>query len=174
MSERVATLMTFYKGWGKYHESLSEVIGSLTDEQLAMPAEGHEWTIGQLIGHMIANRVWWFQVWMGEGSQDLAYIAHWDPQDVEYVPPKTVAQLLEGVRVTWEMIEEALGRWTAAELNDHISPPSALRQDEREFFANGFSREWIIWHVLEHEIYHGGELSLVLGKYGIEGIYGPA
>jgi len=32
------------------------------------------------------------------------------------------------------------------------------------------TREWIVWHVLEHEIHHGGELSLALGGYGLQGI----
>ena len=35
-----------------------------------------------------------------------------------------------------------------------------------------YSRQRVIWHVLEHEIHHGGELSLALGGYGLEGIYG--
>ena len=29
---------------------------------------------------------------------------------------------------------------------------------------------WIIWHVLEHEIHHRGELSLMLGMMGREGL----
>ena len=29
---------------------------------------------------------------------------------------------------------------------------------------------WIIWHVIEHEIHHRGELSLILGMLGREGI----
>jgi uncharacterized damage-inducible protein DinB len=29
---------------------------------------------------------------------------------------------------------------------------------------------WIIWHVLEHEIHHRGELSLALGLLGREGL----
>jgi uncharacterized damage-inducible protein DinB len=29
---------------------------------------------------------------------------------------------------------------------------------------------WIIWHVLEHEIHHRGELSLILGLLGREGL----
>ncbi len=33
------------------------------------------------------------------------------------------------------------------------------------------TRQWIIWHVLEHEILHGGELSLALGTYGLKAIY---
>ncbi len=33
-----------------------------------------------------------------------------------------------------------------------------------------FRLEWIIWHVLEHEIHHRGELSLALGMLGREGL----
>ena len=29
---------------------------------------------------------------------------------------------------------------------------------------------WIIWHVIEHEIHHRGELSLILGLLGREGL----
>ena len=29
---------------------------------------------------------------------------------------------------------------------------------------------WIIWHVLEHEVHHRGELSLILGMLGREGL----
>jgi uncharacterized damage-inducible protein DinB len=33
-----------------------------------------------------------------------------------------------------------------------------------------FSLAFIIWHVIEHEIHHRGELSLVLGTLGREGL----
>lgn len=29
---------------------------------------------------------------------------------------------------------------------------------------------WILWHVLEHEIHHRGELSLILGLLGRDGL----
>ena len=29
---------------------------------------------------------------------------------------------------------------------------------------------WVLWHVLEHEIHHRGELSLILGLLGREGL----
>ena len=29
---------------------------------------------------------------------------------------------------------------------------------------------WIVWHVVEHEIHHRGELSLILGMLGREGL----
>lgn len=33
-----------------------------------------------------------------------------------------------------------------------------------------FTLRWIVWHVLEHEIHHRGELSLILGQLGREGL----
>jgi uncharacterized damage-inducible protein DinB len=33
-----------------------------------------------------------------------------------------------------------------------------------------FSLGFIIWHVLEHEIHHRGELSLIIGTLGREGL----
>ena len=72
MTEQPLPLITFYKGWETYQQSLVETIAPLSPEQLAFPAASHHWTIGMVAQHMVANRVWWFQMWMGEGSPDLA------------------------------------------------------------------------------------------------------
>ena len=29
------------------------------------------------------------------------------------------------------------------------------------------SRAWVVWHVLEHDLHHGGEISLTLGMHGV-------
>ncbi len=164
------TLMTFYKGWAGYQRSLVRMLAQLSPEQLAMPASAEHWTIGMVAQHVVANRVWWYQVWMGEGDPALAPIAHWDPADDIDHPPLTAAELVVGLESTWNMISEALTRWTAAALGKVFTPPAVMREDER--LATGErTRAWIIWHVLEHEIHHGGELSLVLGTHGLVGIY---
>jgi uncharacterized damage-inducible protein DinB len=31
-----------------------------------------------------------------------------------------------------------------------------------------FSRAWVVWHVLEHDLHHGGEISLTLGMHGLQ------
>ena len=86
MTEHPLPLITFYKGWETYQHSLVETIAPLSSEHLALPASSHHWTIRMVIQHMVANRFWWFQVWMGEGSPDLAPIAHWDPGEVVEPP----------------------------------------------------------------------------------------
>jgi uncharacterized damage-inducible protein DinB len=123
--------------------------------------------------HIIGNRVWWFQVWMGEGNPDLAPLAHWDPQDKAEQFTLPASELVAGLESTWRMIENALARWTPADL-DYVFPcPASLSEEDRRIFPE-LTRQWIIWHVLEHEIHHGGELSLALGSYELEGIYGGA
>ncbi len=171
MTEQTLPLLTFYAGWETYQQSLVKMIAPLSPAQLALPASSHHWTIGMVAQHMIANRVWWFQVWMGEGSPDLAPIAHWDPADEEEQPALDASELVAGLESTWQMIAEALARWTPADLGHVFPPPAALREEERANFRP-CTRQWIIWHVLEHEIHHGGELSLALGGYGLAGIYG--
>jgi uncharacterized damage-inducible protein DinB len=37
-------------------------------------------------------------------------------------------------------------------------------------WGDEFSLLWIIWHIIEHEIHHRGELSLILGLLGREGV----
>lgn len=171
MSDQALPLSTFYKGWDTYQQNLSAIVAPLSTEQLALSAGAHQWTIGMVIQHIVANRVWWFQVWMNEGSPDLAPIAHWDPADEVEQPPLKAAELVAGLEGTWRMIQDALARWTPADLGHVFVPPAALRPEERALFSP-CTRQWILWHVLEHEIHHGGELSLALGDYGLAGIYG--
>jgi uncharacterized damage-inducible protein DinB len=37
-------------------------------------------------------------------------------------------------------------------------------------WGDDFALLWIFWHIIEHEIHHRGELSLILGLLGREGI----
>jgi uncharacterized damage-inducible protein DinB len=171
MTEQTLSLTTYYPGWGFYQQRLVDIIAPLAPEQLALPAAPHHWTLGMIVQHIVANRVWWFHGWMGEGGPDLFAIAHWDPRDDAEQQPRTAAELVAGLEVTWQMIADALARWTPADLG-YVFPPAAFLADEEQRAVGPRTRQWILWHVHAHEVYHTGELSLGLGTYGLEGIYG--
>jgi uncharacterized damage-inducible protein DinB len=139
----------------------------LSPEQLALPVAPDHWTIGMLLSHMINARIFWFQLWMGEGNPDLA---HWDDDEQ---PMREAVELVAMLETTWHMIADALTRWTAAGLGQIFPTPDFVREEERDSFPP-CTRQWIVWHVLEHEIHHGGELSLALGEHGLQGVYGNA
>lgn len=171
MTNKTSSLMTCYSGWGSFQRMLVKMITPLTSEQLSLPTGSHHWPIGLVVQHLVGNRVWWFHHWMGEGDDGIAPLAHWDPADVVEQEPLDTAEMVTGLETTWNMIAEALSRWTADDLPQVFSPPDVMSEEEKSMFGD-LSRQWMIWHVLEHEILHAGELSLALGSYGLPGIYG--
>ena len=169
MTEQVSPLITFYKqGWENYQQALVETIAPLSSEQLALPIAPHHWSIGMLLAHMIDARVLWFHRWMGEGAPNLS---HWD-EDEQTV--REAASLVVMFEKTWHVISSAMTRWTSADLEQLFSPPAshqAWLQNQGLEEEPAHTRQWIVWHVMEHEIHHGGELSLALGTYGLESFY---
>ena len=157
--EPAFSLVTLHKYWESYQHRLIATITPLSPEQVALPVASHQ-TIGALLAHMIGARFWWFHQWMGE--EDPPDLVQWadDEQNL-----REAASLVSAFEMTWHMISPALSRWTATDL-EHLVPPPAAVAEQR----SAHTREWIVWHVLEHEIHHGGELSLALGGYGLQGI----
>ncbi len=152
------SLATFYQGWGSHQKHLVQALAPLTSEELAYSAIPG-WSVGRIAAHIIAARVWWFHVRMGEGSMELAAMEHWDGAAQ---PARRAEELVSGLDLTWHMLESALARWTPADL-EYVFPTRSDDPTER-------TRQWIIWHTLEHDIHHTGELSCILGMNGLPSV----
>ncbi len=159
MTQNNLTLATFYKGWDVYQQLLVTAVTPLTSEQLALRPASHLWSAGMLAAHIIATRVWWFHTWMGAGSAELVPLEKWDE---EGMPARSATELVTGLESTWHMIQDALTSWTPADLEQGFQRPGDQTDKPRQR-----SRQWIIWHLLEHDLHHGGELSLILGMHGL-------
>jgi uncharacterized damage-inducible protein DinB len=159
MTEHHYSLSFIYTGWRGYQQRLVSAITPLSSvDQLALHLP-HHWEIGRIAAHIIAARVWWFLMRMGEGSTDLAPLEFWDNKGQ---PLRSAAELVDGLERTGKMIWDALDRWTINDLED-IFP-------SRPEDAVARSRRWIVWHVLEHDVFHGGEISCILGAHGLAGV----
>jgi uncharacterized damage-inducible protein DinB len=173
MTEQVSPLATFYKpGWENYQQAIVKTIAPLSSEQLALSVAPHGVSIGELLAHMIGARVNWFFAWMGEKDAAMATIDRWASSDESAVPE--AAELVAMFEETWRVISSALDRWTCADLEQLIAPPAAHQEWRRSRGKEEMppqTRQWIVWHVMEHEIHHGGELSLALGTYGVDSFY---
>jgi len=159
MIEQAFSLTTLRTYWDSYQQRLIATITPLSSQQLALPVASHQ-TIGELLAHLIGARYWWFHRWMGEAEPP--ELVEWGTDD----DMRNAASLVSAFALTWQMISPALSRWTAADLQHLVQPPASPAVAEE----TPHIREWIIWHVLEHEIHHGGELSLALGGHGLPGI----
>lgn len=150
------SLAPFYEGWESYNRLLIAVVAPLTPDHLALRVAPGQRTVAEIVGHIVSSRAWWFHQRMGEGEPHLAAYYAWDDDNP---PTLNAAQLEQGLETTWRLIADCLERWTPADLGATFS------SDQRER-----TRQWIIWHVIEHDLSHGGELSLTLGAHGLPGL----
>ena len=160
MTENHTSLASLYKGWDVYQQQLIKAIAPLAPEQLALRAAPQLRSIGMIAAHIIGARVRWFHRLMGEGGVDMHLLGIWDLPEA---PARSAAELVEGLEASWQLIQDSLARWTLVDL-DHVFEGTYGGEEY------SFTRQWIIWHVIEHDMNHGGEISLTLGVHGLEGL----
>jgi len=151
------SLAPFYRGWEDYQRLLIAALAPLTPEQLALYASPGQRPIWLIAAHISGTRIGWFQR-MGEGNDDVAPLDLWD---ADGAPPRSAAELVDGLERSWALIAECLDRWTPADLDTAFS----YQRDNGATITR--TRQWIIWHVIEHDLHHGGELSLTIGNHGL-------
>jgi uncharacterized damage-inducible protein DinB len=154
MSHSELTLRPFYAGWENYEDLLTQAIGPLSADQLAIQAAPTLRPAWELAAHIIAARVYWFHRVLGEGEATLAPLQTWDDPGM---PPRGAAELVDGLTTTFALIQGCLDRWTPAMLADPAVTPRGWAT----------TRQWVIWHVIEHDLHHGGELFFTLGMHGL-------
>lgn len=165
-------LETFYEGWANYQDLVLDALRDLTAEQLGLRTAPHQWAVWQLAGHLAGSRAYWFHDILGEGetaTRDLFRVASTTVPDLPLEDagweddedhPRSAAEIVEAFDRTWTMIEDCLRRWTPEDLAVEFSR-------ERRSGTETFTRQWVIWHLVEHDLHHGGEISQILGSHGI-------
>ena len=158
MAEQDFVLTTFYAQWQKYQERIKESVAPLTAEQLTLEAGPGLRTVGQNAAHIIGCRAGWFTFVLQEDVGDeVKDIANWDERGA---PARSAAELVRGLDITWQMMAERLARWTEDDMKQTF-------QDDWDGEIVHLSRAWIVWHVMEHDLHHGGEISITLGMHAI-------
>jgi len=159
-----ASLLDFYPGWEKHNQLLVTAIAPLTPDQLWFASAESMWSVRRLANHIIANRSWWFHAWMGEGGDDLGRFVDYD--DVADADTHDAGLIVRGLESTWSRLAESLAGWTEKDLTATFKRPTPNAAGERP----SRNRAFIIWHVAEHDVHHGGEISLILGSHGLTGL----
>ena len=175
MASAAPEQQTFYDGWANYHRLLLESLRDLTADQVLVRPAPNMWAVWQLGGHMAASRTYWFHDILGEGDpalRDLFRVqsttvpdlavedATWEDDENH---PRGPAEIVEGLERSWAMIDDCLRRWTSEDLAVGFSRP-------RPTGTQTFTRQWVVWHLIEHDLHHGGEISLILGSHGLTGL----
>lgn len=156
MAQDLLSPWAYYRGWDVYNDHLVKAIEPLTSEQLALTISPNLRSVCSLARHIVHIRASWLYNLMGEGGPEVKAIADWGYEGD--VPPAD--ELVRGLTVTFRAWKECLERWTPEDLE-------YVFRGDRWGRPYELSRQWVIWHVIEHDLHHGGELSFSLGAHGL-------
>lgn len=139
--------------WKLVRRGLLEVIGKFQEEELFFKPFETSWSIGEILLHIANAEQGWFRYavtrefdeWPGNHTLE------------NYNSFESIQSLLQEVHDWTERYISGLG-------SEDYQRVIELPWNENIHLG------WIIWHVLEHEIHHRGELSLILGLLGREGL----
>lgn len=158
MADENFTLTTIYAQWKSYQERIKDSVAPLTAEQLTLRAAPGLRSVGENVAHIIGCRAGWFTyVLKEEVGDEVKAMTAWDERDAT---PRTAAELVQGLDATWAMMADRLARWTDEEMRQTF-------EDDWDGEIVHLSRAWIVYHVMEHDLHHGGEVSLTLGMHGV-------
>ena len=161
MAEQPMTLLPLYQGWDTYQERLMKALAPLSFAQLSLCPAPQLRSIGENAAHIVGTRVGWLYYTLEQGGEEMVALASWNRA---HQPVPSVAELLKGLEATWQVIRDALSRWTIADL-------AVLVHDiDDDGVDQIYTRQWVLWHLIEHDLHHGGELSFTLGMHGLTGI----
>ncbi len=151
---------TIYDGWRNYQQSMIEAISPLTAEQLDLNISSDLRSVHDIAVHIIGARARWFYLLMDEGGPLFQQLGKWDAREA---PKRSAAELITGLGQTWQGMHEAIGRWTEEQWQQTWPGEGG---DGPEILT----RQWVIWHLIEHDVHHGGEISFILGAHGIRAL----
>jgi uncharacterized damage-inducible protein DinB len=136
--------------WATVRQGLVRALGTLTDEQLDFAPREDMQSLGDAARHIAYAEEAWFRHWMvGKHEGPPEYTAK------DYPTVEAIKALLAEVHARTEAYLETL------DIAD-------LDQPYQTFWGQEGPISWVIWHVLEHEIHHRGEIYLMIGLVGMK------
>lgn len=140
-----------FESWQDYQEALKRAIAPLTEEQLQRRFIPGLRTPGEIAEHIVFGRALHLHRTLGEEAAELTPLLRWGDADH---PSHTATEILHGLDLTWRYITNCVMR---------ASPTDVIPQDETLIIQT-------IWGLLDHDLPHAGELSLLLGSDGRPGV----
>ena len=137
-----------FEAWRNFQEALKLAIAPLTEEQLALRLRPDLRSVGEIAEHIAYGRALWLKNIEAAGAADLEPLLAWDDPNH---PPRTAAEVLAGLDESWARLSAYLMRGSA---------------DDEYSEADG-ARLYTIWGMIDHDLPHGGEISLILGAHGL-------
>jgi hypothetical protein len=141
-----------FESWLDYQEALKRAIAPLKPEQLQRRVLPNRRTPGEVAEHIVFGRAYHLQRALGERAAELTPLCTWDDADD---PPRSAAEIVAGLDLTWRFIVGCIMSGSATEVVPVGEDAPAVR---------------LVWGLLDHDLPHAGQLSLLLRASGLPGV----
>ena len=141
-----------FASWSDYQEALVRAIAPLTPEQLQQRTVPRLRTPGEIAAHIVYGRALHLTLSLGGAA---AAVQPWLAWDGSNAGPQTAAAIVDGLEATWKLLADTLQRGAPT---DEVTDDDDATQIQT------------IWGLLDHDLPHAGELSLLLGAQGLPGV----
>lgn len=142
-----------FSHWNQVRADLLHTIDLFSEDELSYTPGEMSWAVGKMMLHIADAEDGWFRYVVTKELRE------WPSQYIleNYPNREAIKNVLTEVHTRTEAYLDTL---EGSDMDRMIDSP----------WGDTFYLGWIIWHVIEHEIHHRGELSLILGLLGREGL----
>jgi uncharacterized damage-inducible protein DinB len=141
-----------FSHWDTIHRDTIAVIDKFTDSELTTISYEGGWSVAEIALHIANAEEGWFRAVVQKKYSG------WPPSPslIAFQSKQKITTLLKDTHIETKRYLHSL----------------AIEDLEKVIQSDwgDFTIKFIIWHVIEHEIHHRGELSLILGLLGREGL----
>ena len=138
--------------WSDNQEALIRAVAPLTPEQLQQRPLPTLRTPGEITAHIVYGRALHLTHSIGSAA---AAVHPWLSWDGSTAGPQTATAIVDGLEAAWKLLAETLQRG---------APTDPVTDDDDTTLLQ------TIWGLLDHDLPHAGELSLLLGAQGLPGV----
>jgi len=142
-----------FSHWKQVRADLLSTIDLFNEDELSYTPGTTSRTVGRTMLHIADAEDGWFRYVVTKE------LSEWPKQFTleNYPNREAIKKVLTEVHTSTEAYLDIMEE---SDLTRMIESP----------WGDKFHLGWIVWHVLEHEIHHRGELSMILGLLGREGL----
>ncbi len=141
-------------------------IEHLSKEQLFQIPVAGESCIGSYLMHLAECEIFWLEVLSGIEQPDelkkRSYYDKWFDSSEGADPPKNPPELNEYIDVLKDTTKNFLD-YVSSMTDDELEKEVVWKGGDKE---RRFSKKWIIYHILEHEAHHRGQMFMLIRKAG--------
>ena len=141
-----------FDSWLACQNALERAIAPLTEAQLRQRPLPSRRSLGEIAEHIVFGRALHLHRTLGDKAAALLPFLRWDAVADS---PRSAAEIVHGLRMTWQVIVDCI---MSGEPTDDIG-------------AGEEAQAWqTIWGLLDHDLPHAGQLSLLLRACGLPGV----